>query len=489
MGLRQRDYCGLVEPVSEQPVAAARTIAMVRDGKIPVRLCNIHPYSVFVGKYQKLGRLYEVNSPDIYGCRDLGLTLDTEGIVEVSLIEASPLAEDVTSPGICQLSQRSDLITQQCHDLNALLKKWSTVFAESEDDVGYTEVVQHRIHTGNVPPIRERFRPLPPMMYQEMKALLTDMLDKGVISESASPWAAPVVMVKKKDGSWRFCVDYRKLNAVTHKDAFPLPRIEETLTTLKRAEWFSTLDLASGYWQVAVDPEDRPKTAFATPLGLYEFQRMPFGLCNGPATFQRLMQRCLSGYIIDFSLVYLDDIIVYSFDFSTHLSHLEQIFQRLSHYGLKLRPDKCRLFQQQVKFLSHVVDKVGVHPDPEKTAAVQGWPTPTTVREVRAFLGLAGYYRHFIANFSKIAQPLNALLVGIPVDTKSGTRQIEWTAACQAAFETLKSCLTKAPVLAYADFTLPFVLYTDASHQGSVLSQAFCPVTSTRWKGACNCLC
>lgn len=254
MGLRQRDYCGLVEPVSEQPVAAARTIAMVRDGKMPVRLCNIHPYSVFVGKYQKLGRLYEVNSPDIYGCRDLGLTLDTEGIVEVSLTEASPIVEDAFFPGICQFSQRSDLTTQQCQDLDALLRKWSKVFSEGEEDVGYTEVVQHRIHTGNVPPIRERFRPLPPMMYQEMKALLADMLNKGVISESASPWAAPVVMVKKKDGSWRFCVDYRKLNAITHKDAFPLPRIEETLTTLKRAEWFSTLDLASGYWQVGVDP-------------------------------------------------------------------------------------------------------------------------------------------------------------------------------------------------------------------------------------------
>ncbi|XP_042593640.1 uncharacterized mitochondrial protein AtMg00860-like [Cyprinus carpio] len=167
---------------------------------------------------------------------------------------------------------------------------------------------------------------------------------------------------------------------------------------------------------------------------------MPFGLCNGPATFQ---------------------------------CHLEQIFQRLSHYGLKLRSDKCRLFQKQVKFLGHVVDKAGVHPNPGKTAAVQGWPTPATVREVRAFLGLAGYYRRFIANFSKIAQPLNALLVGIPVDKKSGTRLIEWTTTCQSAFETLKSCLTKAPVLAYADFALPFVVYTDASHQGlgAVLSQ------------------
>lgn len=187
-------------------------------------------------------------------------------------------------------------------------------------------------------------------------------------------------MVNKKDGSWRFCVDYRKLNAVTHKDAFPLPRIEKTLSTLKRAAWFSTLDLASSYWQVGVDPEDRPKTAFSTPLGLFEFQRMPFGLCNGPATFQRLMQRCLYGCLTDFSLVYLDDIIIYSLDFATHISHLEQVFQRLSQYGLKLRPDKCSLFQQQVKFLGHVVDGASVRPDPGKTAAVQSWPTPTTMR-------------------------------------------------------------------------------------------------------------
>lgn len=157
MGPQQRDYCGRVEPASDQPVAAARTIAMVRDGKIPVRLCNIHPYSVFIGRYQKLGQLYEVNSPDIYGCKDLGLVMKTDGIVEVSLIEASPCAKDSSGPGIRQFSQRSDLTMLQCQDLDALLKKWSNVFAENEDDVGYTEVVQHRIHTGDVPPIRERF--------------------------------------------------------------------------------------------------------------------------------------------------------------------------------------------------------------------------------------------------------------------------------------------------------------------------------------------
>lgn len=221
-------------------------------------------------------------------------------------------------------------------------------------------MVQHCIPTGDAAPTRERFRPLPPLLYQEMRSLLAGMLQGGIISESSSPWAAPIVMVRKKDGSWRFCVDYRKLNSVTHKDAFPLPRIEETLTSMTKAKWFSTLDLASGYWQVEVDPKDREKTAFTTPLGLFEFQRMPFGLCTAPATFQRLMQQCLSGQITESLLVYLHDIIVYSPDFTTHLRHLDEVFERLQKHGLKLRPDKCKLFHKQVQFLGHVVDQRGV---------------------------------------------------------------------------------------------------------------------------------
>lgn len=179
--------------------------------------------------------------------------------------------------------------------LTELLQQWTSVFAADDKDFGDTEAVLHHVLAGDVPPIRQRYRPVPSTLFPELRALLQGMLDSGVVQESASPWVSAVVLVKKKDGSWCFCVDYRKLNSITHKDAFPLPRIEESLTALRAAAWYSTLDMASGYWQVAVDPNDQEKTAFTTPVGLFQFTRMPFGLRNAPATFQRLMQRCLGG--------------------------------------------------------------------------------------------------------------------------------------------------------------------------------------------------
>lgn len=471
----RQDCCVMVEnlPNDDQEWRVARTLSWVRSGRVPLRVCNPHPFSVELPQRRALATVSQVDPSDVQTEEELVLISSGPSTVEVGVRGVSdvPVPTGVSLGDHPALAlQGEDLSMDEQRRLTELLQKWTKVFAASEDDFGHTTAVLHQIPTGDAPPVRERYRPVPPNLYAELRSLLKGMLDSGVIKESASPWAAPVVLVRKKDGSWRFCVDYRKLNAITHKDAFPLPRIEESLTHLKESAWYSTLDLASGYWQVEVDPQDQEKTAFTTPVGLFQFERMPFGLCNAPATFQRLMQRCLGAQVNDFLLIYLDDIIVYSPCFSSHLGHLEQVFERLHQHGLKLQPQKCHLFRREVKYLGHVVSKRGVATDPDKTAAVQNWPVPETVTQVRSFLNFAGYYRRFIPGFSRVAAPITALLQGTAGVKKAA---VQWSPKCQQAFDELKQALLQAPVLAYADFNLPFLLYTDASLEGlgAVLSQ------------------
>ncbi|KAG1933728.1 interleukin-1 receptor accessory protein-like 1-A [Pimephales promelas] len=466
----------LIEPLEDQDGEwyVARSLVMVSGGKLPMRMCNPNPYPVEVPLRRPLAKVTQTDECDVQTGQELVVEPDDSGAVEVAIRAVTNPSESSTLTDLhpCFAIEGDSLNPDQHQRLLQLLKKWISVFSSHDDDFGRTNAVQHQIPTGDAPPCRERYRPVPPSLYPELRTLLQGMLDSGVVRESSSPWAAPVVLVKKKDGSWRFCVDYRKLNAVTHKDAYPLPRIEESLTGLKRAQWYSTLDLASGYWQVEMDPQDRQKTAFTTPMGLYEFDRMPFGLCNAPATFQRLMQRCLGSMVHDFLLIYLDDVVVFSPDFDSHLHHLEQVFWRLHEHGLKLQPRKCKLFQQQVTYLGHVISNQGVATDPQKTAVVKEWPVPQTIKQVRSFLGFAGYYRRFIHGFSQIAAPLHTLLKGTAT-VRQGNTQVNWTEACQESFDRLKKDLVRAPVLAYADFSLPFRLYTDASLEGlgAVLAQ------------------
>ena len=298
-----------------------------------------------------------------------------------------------------------------------------------------------------------------------MKKLVESMLDNNVIEPSNGPWASPIVLVKKKDGSTRFCVDFRQLNSVTRKDAHPIPRIDETLNALHGACWFSTLDLASGYWQVKVAPEDREKTAFTTPYGLYQFCVMPFGLCNAPSTFQRLMELVLAGLHWSSCLVYLDDIIIYSRTVKEHLTRLEEVLERLQAAGMKLKPKKCRLLRRKVNYLGYIVSSGGVQTDPLKVECILSWPSPTTQKELRQFLGLASYYRRFVKGFASIAAPLNHLL-------EKG-KPWEWTKVCEHAFSSLKKMLTTSPILAYPDFETEFTVDCDASGDGlgAVLSQ------------------
>uniref|UniRef100_A0A1X7TFY0 Reverse transcriptase domain-containing protein n=1 Tax=Amphimedon queenslandica TaxID=400682 RepID=A0A1X7TFY0_AMPQE len=228
-----------------------------------------------------------------------------------------------------------------------LLLSFSEIFPDSNDDLGHTTVLKHQINTGSALPIRQPPRRVPKNKQEESHRLIQNMLDNNIISRSHSPWSSPIILVKKKDGSLRFCVDYRKVNEVTRKDAYPLPRIDDTLDTLAGSQWFTTLDLLSGYWQVEVEEEDREKTAFCTKEGLFHFNVMPFGLCNAPATFQRLMDMLLAGLLWEACLVYIDDVIIMGKDFPSHLSNIAAVFTRLRNAGLKVKPSKCEFFKRE----------------------------------------------------------------------------------------------------------------------------------------------
>lgn len=365
---------------------------------------------------------------------------------------------------------------QQAIVKNLLSKYRGVFFSKGESDLGCTTLIEHQIPLVDKAPVRQRYRRIPPSQYEAVKAHIRQLLEAQIIWESCSPYASPIVLVQKKDGTLRLCVDYRQLNSKTRKDAYPLPRTDESLDALSGAKWFSTLDLASGYNQVPVAEADRFKTAFCTPFGLFEFNRMPLGLCNGPSTFQRLMERIFGYQSFQSLLLYLDDVIVFSCCFEPHVQRLELVLRRLDKENLRVKLTKCSFFQHKVKYLGHVVSSDGVSTDPDKIAVVAEWRRPRNLQELRSFLGFASYYRRFVAGFSKIAQPLNALVAALLPKNHRGTSKKaleQWTEVCEHAFQTLKSKLVSAPVLAYADFKKSFILEVDASHNGlgAVLSQ------------------
>ena len=342
---------------------------------------------------------------------------------------------------------------------------YADVFALDSSELGTTTLAEHSINTGSQTPLRQPARQMPFVLREQVDQLVEEMMQQGVVVPSASPWASPVVLVRNKDGGMRFCVDYRKLNRATKLDEYPLPRIDDTLDMLSGAQHFTTLDLASGYWQVPVDQASQEKTAFITHSGLYEFRKMPFGLVNAPATFQRLMQVVLSGLTQKVCHVYLDDVLVFGRTFEEHLQNLCSVLDRIRSAGLRLKPKKCCIGRMSVEYLGHVVSADGVRTDPKKLVAVRQFPTPTDVKALPSFLGLASYYRRFVPGFSKIAAPLHAL-------TKKEVEFV-WSAECQEAFDRLKELLASSPILKFPDFKCPFILETDASGSGlgAVLAQ------------------
>ena len=350
-------------------------------------------------------------------------------------------------------------------ELAKVLRRYENAFAKNKMDLGTCSLTKHQIDTCGAAPIRQPYRRMPKAFEGEEETYLKQQIEAGVVVPSTSSWASPVALVRKKDGSVRFCVEYRRLNEVTVKDAYPLPRIDMVLDCLSSARLFSTVDLQSGYWQLEMHPKDRHKTAFITKYGLFEYSKLPFGLCNAPGTFQRCMELIFQGLQWKTVLIYLDDIIVFSSRFDEHMQRLGEVQNHLQKAGLKLKPSKCALLKKQVLYLGHVVSPEGLSPNPELVQAVRAWETPKCVRHVQQFLGLCNYYRRFIKDFSEIASPISQL-------TRKD-KQFEWTEECKAAFQNLKDILCTSPVLAYPKEGSPYVLDTDASDVGigAVLSQ------------------
>ncbi|XP_073687797.1 uncharacterized protein [Garra rufa] len=364
--------------------------------------------------------------------------------------------------------------------ISAVLNTMSEVFALHDMDYGHTDKVKHRIRLSDETPFKHRPRPIHPQDVDAVRKHLQDLLAAGIIRESESPFASPIVVVRKKNNSVRLCIDFRKLNSQTIKDAYALPNLEEVFSVLTGSKWFSVLDLKSGYYQIEMEETDKHKTAFVCPQGFWEFNRMPQGITNAPSSFQRLMERCMGDLNRKKVLVFIDDLIVFSETLEEHEHRLVQVLTRLKEYGLKLSPEKCKFFQTSVRYLGHIVSEYGVETDPDKIEAIKTWPRPQTLKELKSFLGFAGYYRRFVQDFSKIVKPLNNLTAGYPPlrkgrKSKDTNRQYydpkgklgdRWDVSCQEAFETIVEKLTTAPVLGYADSRLPYILHTDASTVG-----------------------
>ena len=295
---------------------------------------------------------------------------------------------------------------EQQQSAKDLLVDSANVFAQSDLDLGKCDIIKHAIKITDPQPFKECHRSIPPHLYEKVKKHLQEMVEVGAIRRSFSPWASAVVLGRKKDGGLRFCINLGKLNNRTVKDGYSLPRIEDTLDCLHGAVWFSTLDLKSGYWQVELGEEAKPLTAFTMgPLGFGECECMPFGLTNSPATFQRLMESCLGELHLNWCIIYLDDIIVFSRTPEEHVHRLRAVFEKLKVASMKLKPLKFDFFKKEIKYLGHVVSEEGVSTDPDKIKSVTEWPQPTTLTEVRSFSGFVNYYTQFIPNFSKGLSP------------------------------------------------------------------------------------
>lgn len=401
------------------------------------------------------------------------LNKQRQSVQEISTIQLQKLlaGNDVWAMAVldCVPAAGENSTVSVAPDLQALLTDHQDVFSEP-NSLPPQRQLDHAISLeSDARPCNSRPYRYSPLQKDEIERQINEMLAAGIITESMSPFASPVLLVKKKDGTWRFCVDYRRLNELTIKNKFPLPVVDELLDELAGTKFFSKLDLRAGYHQIRMRPEDEAKTAFKTHHDHFQFRVMPFGLTNAPATFQCIMNSVFAPFLRKFVIVFLDDILVYSASWEEHLHHLKLVLDKLRQAQFFAKMSKCSFGQTSIQYLGHIISDQGVATDPDKTMVMEQWPIPTNITELRGFLGLTGYYRKFVQNYGIITKPLTQLL------TKKG---FLWTEEATAAFLRLKQAMTQTPVLALPDFTLPFSVETDAcdSGVGAVLIQKGHPI-------------
>ncbi len=459
---------GLIEPIKNLPlkyfVAGATCLVCPLEGKTSYRVVNptakyvTLPSRTLVGLYRPLPPSADITPlPPSDPLAQSGSDVNTVTGKNPKLSESDREHHIAVAKDLGINLENSSLTEDQKKELLCFLGQNRSIFAKDLYELESTNLYSHTIETGDAPPIRSRHYRYPPEKRDEIERQVKKMLEAGIVEPAFSEWVSPVVLVRKKNGEMRFAVDYREVNRCTKVVQFPLPRFEDVLDCIgqSKATVYSTLDCASGFWQIKMSEESKHKTAFITQSGTYQFRKMPFGLVNAPMSFQMVMSEALRGLNWKFCICYVDDVLIHSRDFEQHMTHLAQVFARLKDANLKLQPAKCKFAVPEVYYLGHVLKRGGVAVDTAKTEAVRDFPTPKRQKDVRAFLGLAGYYRRFVKGFAKIATPLNRLL---QQDTK-----FEWTPECEAAFNSLKQHLANPPILAFPDFSKDFILCTDSS--------------------------
>ena len=474
----------IIEPTKhfqeEYPLQMATTLVDINQGcTCKVRLLNPFPTAVSIkqsavlgqaepieGAPRALAQQEDIKENDNYcSIRRLQLITKDDSFTSKGTVEQSKRVQETTSCHIPEhltgLYEKSStgLKTDEKEKLKELLVKFEDSFSKNEWDLGLTNLTVHPINTGNAEPVKQPPRRVPLAFAANEKKAIEDLKAKGVIRDSVSPWASPIVLVHKKDGGVRPCIDYRKVNELVKPDGFPLPRIQDCLDSVVGSTLFSTFDLTSGYFQIPLKEDDIPKSAFVCKYGHFEMTRMPFGLNNAASTFQRTMELALQGLQWITCLIYIDDIIVFGRNFEEHLRRVEEVFERLKNAGLKLKPDKCNMLQTEVVFLGHVVTAQGIRPNPTNIAKIVGWPRPKTAKQIKQLVAMGSYYRRYVKNFATIVRPMVEL-------TKKGKKFI-WGEACERSFESLKEALVSSDVMGYPmNDAGQFILDVDASDVG-----------------------